>query len=132
MLFGKKSESDSAKGDAAIMGLFSYGLGISQVLRPGTVNRVMGVPDHNPNHVVQRLLGVREIASGTGIFFGRNTSRWMWFRVAGDVMDISIIAGQLAARLGTRSKLVGTLLFLTAVLVFDVKTAIALRGHTKD
>lgn len=129
MWFRKKKETDSAMDDAALMGVFSYVLGTMQVLRPGTVNRMMGVPDHNPNHVVQRLLGVREIATGTGVLFGDNTGGWMWGRVAGDLMDIGIIGGQLAGRLGTRHRLIGTLVFLTAVLVYDAKIAMRLKGH---
>jgi len=128
MLF-KKKDTGSAEGGATTMGLFSYALGTWQILRPGAVNRVMGVPDHNPNHVVQRLLGVREIVTGTGVLFGDNTSGWMWGRVAGDVMDITIVGGQLAGRLGTRSRLIGTLVFLTGVLVYDAKVALETQGQ---
>jgi hypothetical protein len=129
MLFRAKKEKDAALDDAALMGIFSYALGIWQILRPGAVNRVMGVPDHNPNHVVQRLLGVREIATGTGVLFGDATGKWMWGRVAGDLMDIGIVGGQLAAKLGTRHRLIGTLVFLTAVLIYDAKTAMRLGAH---
>lgn len=129
MFLRKKKETESAKTDAMLLGVFSYALGTWQVLRPGAVNRFMGVPDHNPNHILQRILGVREIASGTGVLFGKNTSGWLWFRVAGDVMDISIIGGTLAAQLGTRKRLIGTIVFLTTVLFYDVKAAIKNREH---
>jgi hypothetical protein len=135
-MFGRKKAThdldidldlEAASGRAAMMGLFSYGLGTAQILRPGGVNRLMGIPDHNPNHAMQRVIGIREIVTGTGVLFGRNTSGWMWGRVAGDVMDISIVAGQLAGRLGTRQKLIPTLLFLSAVAVLDAKIALDTR-----
>lgn len=118
---------ETASGRAAMMGLFSYALGVSQVLRPGGVNRLMGIPDHNPNHAMQRVIGIREIVTGTGVLFGRNTSGWMWGRFAGDLMDIGIVAGQLAGRLGTRKKLIGTLVFLSAVAVIDATIAVETR-----
>jgi hypothetical protein len=129
-MFGRKKAThdidldlETASGRAAMMGLFSYALGTAQILRPGGVNRLMGIPDHNPNHAMQRVIGIREIVTGTGVLFGRNTSGWMWGRVAGDVMDISIVAG----RLGTRQKLIPTLLFLSAVAVIDAKIALETR-----
>ena len=118
---------ETASGQAKMMGVFSYALGISQVLRPGSVNRLMGIPDHNPNHAVTRLIGIREIVTGTGVLFGKNTSGWMWGRVAGDIMDISNVAGQLAGRLGTREKLVPTLVVLSAIAVLDAKIALDMR-----
>jgi hypothetical protein len=114
-------------GQARMMGLFSYALGTAQILRPGSVNRLMGVPDHNPNHAMTRLIGIREIVTGTGVLFGKNTSGWMWGRVAGDIMDISNVAGQLAGRLGTREKLVPTLVVLSAIAVLDAKIALDMR-----
>lgn len=129
MFLRKEKETEPAIDEARLLGLFSYGLGIWQILRPGAVNRFMGVPDHNPNHAVQRILGMREITSGTGILFGNNTSGWMWSRVAGDVMDIAIVGGTLAGRLGTRKRLIPTLAGLGALLVYDAKVAIQTRHH---
>lgn len=135
-MFGRKHASDQLDldvdirtdhGGAKMMGLFSYALGTAQILRPGSVNRLMGVPDHNPNHAMTRLIGIREIVTGTGVLFGRNTSGWMWGRVAGDIMDVSNVAGQLAGRLGTRQKLIPTLLVLSAIAVLDAKIALDTR-----
>ena len=134
-MFGRKKagidfdvDPETASGQATMMGLFSYVLGTAQILRPGSVNRLMGIPDHNPNHAMQRLIGIREIVTGTGVLFGTNTSGWMWGRVAGDVMDVSIVAGTLAGRLGTRGKLVVTVGVLSAIAVLDAKIALETRG----
>ncbi len=72
-----RKDTDTTVRTATKLGLFSYGLGITQLLRPGSVNRLAGVPDVGLNHTMQRIIGVREIVSGTGILFGDTTSGWM-------------------------------------------------------
>jgi hypothetical protein len=129
MFSRKPSETESAMNDAKMLGLFSYGLGIAQVMKPGAVNRFIGVPDHNPNHALQRLLGVREIVSGTGILFGNNTSAWMWSRVAGDAMDTMILSGTLAGKLGTRKRLIPAIAAVVGLAVLDASVAIRAREH---
>jgi hypothetical protein len=129
MFSRKPSETESAMGDARMLGLFSYGLGIAQVVKPGAVNRFIGVPDHNPNHALQRLLGVREIVSGTGILFGNNTSVWMWSRVAGDAMDMMILTGTLSAGLGTRKRLIPAIAAVVGIAALDASVAIRAREH---
>lgn len=113
---------------ATMLGFVSYGLGIAQILRPGAVNRLIGVPDHNPNHAMQRVIGIREIVSGSGILFGKNRSGWMWSRVAGDAMDISIVGGTFSARLGTRRRLICSLVGLAGLMVLDAMVAMRTRG----
>lgn len=116
-------ESRSARKRAKALGIASYGLGIMQITRPGSMNRFIGVPDYNPNHTLQRILGAREIMSGTGILFGENTSGWMWSRVAGDVMDAGIIGGVLASGLGMPKRLVPALVAVAGLMVLDAKVA---------
>jgi hypothetical protein len=109
---------------AKALGLASYGLGISQITQPGGVNRFIGVPDYNPNHALQRLLGVRELMSGTGILFGKNTRGWMWSRVAGDAMDTAILGSMFASGLGMRKRLVPAIAAVVALMVLDAKVAL--------
>lgn len=123
-----ETDTDPAIRTATQLGLFSYGLGITQLLRPGSVNRFVGVPDFGLNHTMQQIIGVREIVSGTGILFGNNTSGWMWSRVAGDIMDLTILAGTLGTPVGIRKKLVPAILALGALTVLDAKVAMESRG----
>lgn len=109
------------------LGLSSYGLGITQLLRPGSVNRLAGVPDFGLNHTMQQIIGVHEIVSGTGILFGHNTSGWMWSRVAGDIMDLTILAGTLGTPVGIRKRLVPAILVIGALTVPDAKVAMETR-----
>jgi uncharacterized membrane protein len=87
--------------DAVItaLGWFSIGLGVAQLLTPRTVSRMSGLGGGlgaHPNMI--RACGARELASGVGILSGRQTSRWLWSRVAGDAIDLALIGT--AARSG--------------------------------
>ncbi|HEY1233607.1 MAG TPA: SRPBCC family protein [Candidatus Binatia bacterium] len=68
------------------LGWFSIGLGLMEVLAPKTLERFLGIRHHG---LLLRILGLREIASGVGIFTGRRPSSWLWARVGGDVIDIA-------------------------------------------
>lgn len=72
----------------AALGWFSIGLGVAQLLVPRAISRTSGLGAH-PNLV--RACGARELASGVGILSGRKTSRWLWSRVAGDVVDLALL-----------------------------------------
>jgi hypothetical protein len=110
------------------LGLASYGLGVTQITQPGGVNRFIGVPDYNPNHTLQRLLGAREIMSGTGILFGQNTRGWMWSRVAGDAMDTAILGSMFASGLGMRKRLIPSIAAVIALMALDTKVALRTRN----
>ena len=85
--------SERAAQLARMLGWFSIGLGLAQVLAPGGVSRAIGVQQH-PR--IMRALGAREIMSGIGILGQRRPSGWLWTRVAGDAMDIALLG--MAAR----------------------------------
>ena len=80
------------------LGLFSFALGIPQVLAPGRVNRLIGVRDNSANRRWMRAVGAREIAAGVGIFSARQPKEWLWARVAGDTMDLALLGSALRGR----------------------------------
>jgi uncharacterized membrane protein len=80
------------------LGVFSFALGIPQVLAPGRVNRLIGVKDDAATRRWMRAVGVREIAAGVGIFSQRRPTEWLWARVAGDTMDLALLGSALRGR----------------------------------
>lgn len=74
--------------------MFSIGLGLTQVLAPGTIADLIGISDDDPNRNMLRspLYGMRELAAGAGILTQSNPARWLWGRVAGDLMDLGSLA----------------------------------------
>jgi uncharacterized membrane protein len=71
------------------LGWFSIGLGLAELLAPRALGRAIGVGDHP---AVMRMLGVREIVSGLGLLSERAPGTWAWSRVAGDAMDLALLA----------------------------------------
>ena len=78
---------------------FSIGLGLAELLAPRAIARFIGVRGRNTSLI--QLFGLREIASGIGIFAqesqGQRPSEAVWSRVAGDVMDLAALATSAAS-----------------------------------
>lgn len=76
------------------LGWFSIGLGIAALAAPSTTARLVG---HTGRGGIVSLVGLRELGTGAGILASRNPAPWLWARVAGDVMDIALLATGLRA-----------------------------------
>lgn len=79
--------STNARRLARGLGWFSLGLGMTELLAPKFIARISGVPERRSGLI--RLYGLREIASGIGIFAQKNPAEAVWSRVAGDVLDLT-------------------------------------------
>jgi uncharacterized membrane protein len=80
------------------LGAFSLALGLPQILAPGRMNRMIGVKDDPSSRRWMRIVGVREIAAGVGIFSERRPKEWVWARVAGDTMDLALLGSALRGK----------------------------------
>ncbi|HJV86123.1 MAG TPA: SRPBCC family protein [Noviherbaspirillum sp.] len=82
---------DAARAEhlAKLLGWFSIGLGVAQLLAPRGVSQAAGVGERPRT---MRMVGVREIASGVGILARPRQSGWIWARVAGDAIDLALLA----------------------------------------
>ncbi len=84
------------EGFATALGWFSIGLGLSEVVAPRRVARLIGIEDDPRERAILRALGVREIMSGIAIL-SQPRARWVWSRVAGDAMDLALLGTALAS-----------------------------------
>ena len=73
------------------LGWFSIGLGLAQLITPGAVARLIGVSDHAGNRNLMRAMGMREFATGVGILSRSRPAGWVKARVAGDMLDLSLL-----------------------------------------
>ena len=85
---------------AEALGWFSVGIGVATLMAPRPVARMIGVSDGEPGRWLLRLVGLRELVSGLGILNHRRPTGWLWGRVAGDAMDLGLLA--LGSRRGGR------------------------------
>jgi uncharacterized membrane protein len=97
------------------LGMFSLGLGLTEVMAPRALARLIGVDQSGATPWILRALGAREIGHGIGIF-ARPKS--VWTRLIGDAIDVAYVA--LAFRRGKHSRLWPTMGALAAVGALDV------------
>src|SRR6478672_9474827 len=69
------------------LGIFSFALGLAELLAPQALGKAMGLNDQYRSYLP--ALGLREIASGIGIFASTKPTAAVWSRVGGDAMDLA-------------------------------------------
>ena len=100
------------------LGWFSIGLGTARLLAPGTLCRFVGASGRGASRTVMRLMGVRELTQGVGILARPRPTAWVWSRVAGDGLDLSLLL--LTAAKNRRSRTAFAIANVVAVAVPDV------------
>ncbi|OBI57256.1 SRPBCC family protein [Mycobacterium sp. E787] len=74
----------------------SFGLGLAELVAPQKVAAMAGVDDTRRSRRVIRALGARECGHGAALLGG--SDKLVWTRVAGDVLDVALLAAGVAAR----------------------------------
>jgi ferritin-like metal-binding protein YciE len=104
------------------MGWFSLALGAAEVLAPRGLARAVGL-ELNPT--LFKLLGAREIATGVGLLTQSRRTKWLWARVAGDLMDLAVLAASpLRNERGARTKLMAATAGVLAVTAVDAALSV--------
>jgi uncharacterized membrane protein len=108
----------------------SLGLGATCLLAPGRLATSVGLRDETRARRTLRLIGLREVTSGIGLLSGRWPTRWMWGRVAGDMMGLTLLGRAIttptqrgSAR--NRPRAAGAMAALAAITAVDVVSATA-------
>jgi len=96
---------------------FSLALGAMEVLAPNLLSRAIGL---EPRPALMRALGLREIATGLGMLALPGSPAGPGTRVAGDAIDLAVIA--MTSGLGslTRRRRVIALLAVAGVAALDM------------
>lgn len=111
-------------GVANFLGLFSLGLGISQIVAPDSVARLIGVRPTDQTRSTMRAVGMREIASGVGILgHQQHRADWLWSRVAGDAMDLVMLGRAMSNDRNERSRTTAAVAAVLGVTALDVMSA---------
>ncbi len=80
------------EGLATFLGLFSVGLGLMQLTAPDTVTRLVGARPTDRSRRTMRGLGARELSNGMAILSRPRSPEWLWSRVVGDTMDLTLLS----------------------------------------
>jgi len=124
--FGESSRRTSQQGGiedkiATALGWFSIGLGLSEILAPKGLAKLIGLDEEHP--LLFRVLGLREIASGVGILSRQRPAGWVWSRVAGDAIDLSLLGFAMASDDSDRTRLIAATAAVAGVTALDVYNA---------
>jgi uncharacterized membrane protein len=80
------------------LGWLSFGLGIPPTLQPGGFLRALGIKDTPPRRAVAvTIVGMREFAAAGGLLY-LNSPAWLWGRVGGDILDLTMLGNCLRNR----------------------------------
>jgi uncharacterized membrane protein len=112
-----QAEPGRKENSANALGWFSIGLGLAEVAAPRGLARLIGVRNRP---VLMRILGAREIVSGIGILARPRPTRWLWARVAGDAVDLALLAGAFNTRKTKRERVGGAIAAVAGVTALDV------------
>jgi uncharacterized membrane protein len=123
------SKDRGAERLATALGWFSIGLGLAEVLAPKGLAKLIGLSDDHP--VLFRVLGIREITSGIGILSNRRPAGWVWSRVAGDAVDLSLLCAALLSDDSDRERVAAATAAVVAVTALDVYDAQQLGAGAK-
>ena len=111
------------------LGWASFALGAPLVAVPGRVARAIGLDDTAGTRAVARGVGVRELVAGAGILAQDKPVPGLWSRVAGDGMDLALLANGLRSRSDNR-KVLGALAAVAGIAALDVLAAARLTRRT--
>jgi uncharacterized membrane protein len=110
---GRNGKDAIARG----LGWFSLALGAAQVAAPRRFARLIGVRADGEHGLVMRAVGMRELATGVGILARPRPAGWLWARVAGDAIDLALLAKADAKR---RNRVAAAMAAVAGVTVPDV------------
>ncbi|MES9522748.1 SRPBCC family protein [Streptomyces capoamus] len=106
------------------LGWASAALGVPQVVAPGGFARALGVGDAFRHRSATTAVGVRELAAASGLL-GRPHPAWLWGRVGGDLMDLTMLTRALRNHNGRGlGRTVAATAAVTALTVTDVYAAV--------
>ncbi len=117
------------------LGWLGIGLGLLELAGPRTLSRLAGIERPRSRWASRLLgrssssraialtvrgLGVRELVSGVGLLTQPRPAAWLWSRVAGDLLDLSLLGLALSSRRGNRLRLSGATAAVLGITALDV------------
>lgn len=111
---------DKAETLSKALGWFSIGLGVTELVAPRMIGRVIGASDDRRTQMMTRAYGLREIAAGMGILRQPRRAGWMWSRVAGDAIDLATLGRVMTSNRSSRGRTAAATAAVLGVTALDV------------
>ncbi|HEY0368825.1 MAG TPA: SRPBCC family protein [Chthoniobacterales bacterium] len=106
---------------AKSLGVFSIGLGLAEIFASRELAKLIGVKHRQ---TIFAALGAREILSGIGILAQRKPGGWLWSRVLGDVMDLSLLGVAFTERGNDQERIEAAAGAVGGVMIADIVSAL--------
>jgi hypothetical protein len=107
---------------ARLLGLLSLKLGALELLFGRRISHQLGIGKHE----VVDAFGAREIANGLAVLTHPDSSLPIWGRVAGDVMDLALLASALGSGNRRRHNAAWTAIGVLGITLIDIAVAVTL------
>ncbi|MFG1889344.1 SRPBCC family protein [Micromonospora sp. NPDC049051] len=104
MLLDPRERHAEGAGLTRALGVLSLALGAGGLLAPRVLARLTGVDDSPAARTVIPAVAARELAHAAGLLAGRRPVGWTWTRVAGDALDLTLLARAWAGGCGERRR----------------------------
>ncbi|HXW05127.1 MAG TPA: SRPBCC family protein [Vicinamibacterales bacterium] len=120
------------RGDSSLavaLGWFSIGLGAAELLAPGQLARMIGLRDDPRVIALLRAFGAREIGTGTAILSNPDQAAWLWARVGGDALDLSMLASAMNRQDTDNARLGAAIAAVLGVTALDLQCAAQMTGR---
>jgi uncharacterized membrane protein len=133
-----RNSSDKGTGSSQVMeqfanslGWFSIALGLAEVFAPRALAKFVGIKEQP---ILLPALGLREITSGVGILTQRQPAGWLWSRVAGDALDLGLLAtAYMSDACEDEDRIEAAAAAVAGVTVLDIICAVQLsRSESRD
>lgn len=112
------------------LGWFSVGLGLAELLASDRVAQALGVDGNDRLRLALRAAGIRELTCGLGLLSRSRPAPWAWARLAGDVLNLTLLGYGWSARPPERARALAVGGGALGLAWVDAQTAIALsRSH---
>ena len=125
-------ERESGERLALGLGWFSIGLGLTEICATRSLARLIGLPERERTLATLRALGVREIGHGVAILAQPDSAARVWARVAGDALDLSVLAAAMADEESDQTRVSAAIGAVLGAAALDVTCAQQLSRQSEN
>ncbi len=119
---GRTAIRANAERRAKTLALLGLGIGLAEVVAPGSLARTIGVRNTRKARSLLVAFGVRELATSVGLL-ARPQAGLVWARLAGDILDFGLLAHRLSRPGNNKARLAATACAVIGLAALDAGSA---------